>query len=266
MNKKRLILATILILILLVNGTVIAAKYSIATKVIEGEGKIELLPDKRLYDEGEEIVIKALPESDFKEWSYDLEGTSSTKKIIINKNILIGAKFDIDADKEFLNRKVKHINDIRVFTLFSFMNYTGYDDENRFFSETRKAVRNDLEKIDLELKDNNYYNNKEVRGYYYVHAIKHLGNPPDFEVVSKGIPSYGGLNKLHDLPEHLKEFYKKADIKNLYDKYDPIYQEKLNEYEKDVVNVLLEVNNFLGVKEENIPTTKTLRVYKAIKV
>jgi hypothetical protein len=251
MNKKFLILITILLLLLL-NGTVTAAKYSVVTKVLEGEGKIELLPDRRLYNEGEEVLITAKPESNFKGWSYDLEGISSTKKITVDKNMMIGARFAVDPVKESLNNKIKYINDIRIFTLFSFMNYTGYDDENRVFSETRKAVRSELEAMNLDLEDNNYYDNKGVRGYYYVHAIKHLGNPPDFEVVSDGLPSYGGLSALQDLPEHLEEFYQKANIRELYNKYNPIYQEKMSDYEAQVTDVLLEVNNYLKINEEDI--------------
>jgi len=250
MSKKVLILITILMLLL--SGTVTAAKYSVVTKVLEGEGKIELSPDKRLYDKGDEVLITAKPESDFQGWSYDLEGVSSTQKITVDKNRLIGASFFVDPVKESLNKKIKYISDIRIFTLFSFMNYTGYDDENRVFSEIREAVRSELEDMNLDLKDNNYYVNKGVRGYYYVHAIKHLGNPPDFEVISDGLPSYGGLSELHDLPEHLEEFYQKANIKNLYDDYDSTYQKKLNEYESQVTDVLLEVNNFLRIKEEQI--------------
>jgi hypothetical protein len=165
---------------------------------------------------------------------------------------MIRARFAVNPVKESLNKKIKYINDIRIFTLFSFMNYTGYDDENRVFSETRKAVRNKLENMNLDLKDNNYYRNKEVRGYYYVHAIKHLGNPPDFELVSDGLPSYGGLNKLQDLPEHLEEFYQKANIEKLYNDYNPNYQKKLKEYESQVTDELLEVNNFLRIKEDQI--------------
>lgn len=239
-------------MLLLLSGTVMAAKYSIVTEVLDGEGKIELSPDKRLYDEGEEVLITAKPESNFKGWSYDLEGVSSTKKILVDKNMMIGARFAVDPVKESLNNKINYINDIRIFTLFSFMNYTGYDDENSVFSETRKAVRSELENMNLDLKDDNYYDNKGVRGYYYVHAIKHLGSPPDFEVVSNGLPSYGGLNNLQDLPEHLKEFYQKANIKKLYDDYDSTYQKKLNEYESQVTDVLLEVNNFLRIKEDQI--------------
>ena len=166
--------------------------------------------------------------------------------------MMIGARFAVNPVKESLNNKIKYINDIRIFTLFSFMNYTGYDDENRVFSETRKAVRSELEDMNLDLKDNNYYDNKGVQGYYYVHALKHLGNPPDFEVVSDGLPSYGGLNKLQDLPVHLEEFYQKANIKKLYDDYDSTYQKKMNEYEGEVTNVLLEVNNFLRINENQI--------------
>ena len=79
MSKKFLILITILMLLLL-SGTVMAAKYSIVTEVLDGEGKIELSPDKRLYDEGDEVLITAKPKSNFKGWGYDLEGISSIKK------------------------------------------------------------------------------------------------------------------------------------------------------------------------------------------
>ena len=186
MSKKFIVLVTILMLLLL-SGTVMSAKYSVVTKVIDGEGEIELSPDKRLYDAGDEVLITAKPDSNFKGWSYDLEGINSTKKIIVNKNMMIGARFAVDPVKESLNNKIKYINDIRIFTLFSFMNYTGYDEENRVFSETRKSVRSELKDMNLDLKDNNYYENKGVQVHYYVHALKHLGNPPDFLVSIKNM-------------------------------------------------------------------------------
>ena len=120
---------------------------------------------------------------------------------------------------------VHFIYDIRTFTLYAFMNYTGYDDNNgRPITGVRKAVRDDLAAMDLRLSEPQYYSKKSVRNIYYDSALRSLGGAPNFAYLN------GSPSELRDLPEKLREFYLAADIPALYEKYRGEYETVLNSY------------------------------------
>lgn len=157
----------------------------------------------------------------------------------------------IDKEKESLKSKVIIENDIRLFTLFAFMNYTGYDDENRNegFSEARQLLRDELKTMNISLADNKYYKNKNVEYSDYIQALKYMGGEPDFKYLNK-IPDY--LVKLTDLPQRLEEFYKKADIGALYKKYNSYYEKEMNKYGEDMYEALAKMNYYLKVDTSKI--------------
>lgn len=161
----------------------------------------------------------------------------------------------IDKEKESLKSKIIMENDIRLFTLFAFMNYTGYDDENRKegFSEVRQLLRDELKAMNISLVDKNYYNNKGVKGYYYVHALKYMGGEPEFKYLNR-IPDY--LGELTDLPQRLEEFYKKADIGALYKKYNSYYEKEMNKYGEDMYEALAKMSYYL-----KLDTSKVQKFY-----
>ncbi|MEA2054493.1 MAG: Ig-like domain-containing protein [Candidatus Thermoplasmatota archaeon] len=61
----------------------------------EGGGSVTLNPDKSSYEEGEEVILTALPNAGyvFDKWSGDLVGTNSVKTIHVYKNLSIIARF-----------------------------------------------------------------------------------------------------------------------------------------------------------------------------
>lgn len=126
---------------------------------------------------------------------------------------------------------VHFLYDIRTFTLYAFMNYTGYDDNNgRPITGVRKAVRDDLASMNLKLSRPNYVAEKNILSHYYGNALRNLGAAPDFSYISSNdIPS--GLS---DLPGLLKEFYLAADIPSLYEKYRPDYEQTLASYKESL--------------------------------
>ena len=125
-------------------------------------------------------------------------------------------------------KTVHFLYDIRTFTLYAFMNCTGYDDNNgRPITGVRKAVREDLASMDLHLRDPNYYTGKNVDASRYAQALKCIGAAPDFSLIA---PLDSTMSALRDLPRYLKEFYLAADIPALYEKYRPQYEAALAQY------------------------------------
>lgn len=159
---------------------------------------------------------------------------------------------ELEARKAVLKKKIKFENDIRLFTLYAFMNYTGYngDCNSSEFSDIRNRVMEDLNKLNLKLSDNKYYSNKNVQFSYYKNALRNMGSTPNFNIIGhKG----NILNSLSDLDESLKEFYLKADIRNLYNKYKPYYNAELKKIEDKSLTALVVINNFLKIDNEDIP-------------
>ena len=192
------------------------------------------------------------------------------KDIVAKENLEIPSKKDLEVKVENTDKKVETIevvdpeiqkiaeelktkivieDDLMIFTLFAFMNYTGYDDENSKsgFHPVRKAVRDDLKKMDIGLIDNNYYKNKAMPYHYYVQVLRLMDS--NFELRSS-IPNY--LSKLSDLNINLKEFYIKADIPKLYEKYQTDYQKEFNKYGDGTFVNLAKLIKFLKVDIKNV--------------
>lgn len=151
--------------------------------------------------------------------------------------------------REIIKDKAIFENDIRMFTLYAFMNFTGYDDENNQdgFSEVRKMVRDDLSKMNLKLSDNNYYKNKGLSYSLYRNALASIGTAPDFKSI--------GVNDsfLPDLGDKLKEFYSKANIEDLFKKYKPYYDKELSKYEDSSIEAIAKTNKNLRIDGSEIP-------------
>ena len=103
-----------------------------------------------------------------------------------------------------LNKKMRFIVDERLFTLYAFMNYTGYDDENNELGmhPVRKAIRKELKEMKMNLRYSDYYNRKGVDWDNYSYSLSAMGQVPDFEY-QKG---YRFNSNLYDLDDALREF------------------------------------------------------------
>ena len=117
--------------------------------------------------------------------------------------------------------------DIRTFTLYAFMNYTGYDNNNGHqIKGVRMQLREDLAAMDLQLSEPNYFSKKNIADQYYEQAMRSMGDAPDFHYIS----SQGYIHEhLRDLPEILAEFYVAANIPALYEKYRSQYEKAMAE-------------------------------------
>lgn len=144
---------------------------------------------------------------------------------------------------EALNKKIDYVYDERVFTLYAFMNLTGFDAESSQdgYSEVRELVRADLEAMDIELYDNDYYTTRNVDDSDY--GVINVGLPPYFNYLD----NYR-MSGIEDLNIRLKEFYEKADIHILYEKYRPYYEEELEKYKTLIQEPIIEVLEYIQVE------------------
>lgn len=123
-----------------------------------------------------------------------------------------------------------------MFTVYAFINFTGFKDNNGMpFSSIRQNIRNDLEKMNLHLKDNQYYLNRGQEAFWYQGYLMVSNGPPLFEAVyfdqldENQLNNMGFLSEVvrSDLRSCLAEFYEKADIASLYEKYRPDYEAEI---------------------------------------
>ena len=148
---------------------------------------------------------------------------------LVNKGAVDGeAAVEQGLDAYGITNHVHLHYDIRTFTLYAFMNYTGYDDNNgRPITGVRKALRDDLAAMDITISDPDYYATSGAREYVFAQTLDRLGPAPDFKF-------YPDVNSnarpIMDLPEKLAEFYVAADIPTLYEKYRPDHEELLEAY------------------------------------
>jgi hypothetical protein len=127
-----------------------------------------------------------------------------------------------------LTDRVHFIYDIRTFTVYAFMNYTGYDDNNGYpITGVRKSLREDLAAMDLHLSEPEYFTKKDLEAYYYENALRNMGAAPNFGYLMEG----GASPSLSDLPSKLREFYAAADIPTLYEKYRADYEAVAVQYQ-----------------------------------
>jgi hypothetical protein len=118
-----------------------------------------------------------------------------------------------------------------IFTVGAFLNYTGMDRENYEFTEIREKVRDDLDDMDIDIIDDEYFtNHKFYESEYYYMIMNYLGDAPDFNV--KKNVRYYTKKDLEALSEALSEFYKEADISELYEKYEDDIKDYIEDAEE----------------------------------
>ena len=175
------------------------------------------------------------------------EETMLIQSLVSNGAVDEAAAMEQGFDIYGLTANVHFIYDIRTFTLFAFMNYTGYDDNNgRPITGTRAALRDDLAAMDLDLSSPDYYKVKKVACHHYHNALSQMGAAPDFRYLDK---RENATQKLSDLPAKLKEFYTAADIPTLYEKYRADHETALYQYKEALPNIV-KMLSYFGVQND----------------
>jgi hypothetical protein len=150
--------------------------------------------------------------------------------------------------EEELRKKIIIEDDIMLFNLYAFMNYTGYDGENNnAFHPVRQAVREELKSKNIEIRDKTYFKTRNVDDGGYLQYLALIDT--NFNLV-RPVPSH--LNSINDLNTHLSEFYKAADIPNLYNKYKPEYDSSYAKY-TDMYKEMAKTIHFLRIDEKELP-------------
>lgn len=133
--------------------------------------------------------------------------------------------------------------DIRLFTSYAFMNAAGYDhDWNETMHPIRMEIREYLDSIltkEYKIKINNYYQELGGGDFYGYGAYALNSNfPPEFGLICNTCKDEY-LDKFVGYDTLLREFYKKAQIKKLWDKYSTKLRE-INLQYKPFAEIALE--------------------------
>ncbi len=135
-------------------------------------------------------------------------------------------------------------NDIRLFAVMAALNAAGFDYEapGKKMLWVRRSIRQELQALDPELAT-------KLRAFYtehrtslapekqqapYISLALFLSGPPDFQlaVEEKGLP--GNVLRVRGFENLVRDFYQKANIENLWQRYQKDYLEELKAY-RDVL-------------------------------
>ena len=147
---------------------------------------------------------------------------------------------------EEIQEKFSFVNDSNLFTIMAFINYTGYNDENNKegMHPVRQQVRAELEAMNLNLENDNYYSdyNMFVYGYLFF-LLPYIGSPPIFNTVN--------YSWMPNITDRLTEFYQEANIGYLYEKYNHEYQTVIEEYENESYPIIQYIINYFNIDWDN---------------
>ncbi|SDY99750.1 copper amine oxidase N-terminal domain-containing protein [Tindallia californiensis] len=144
------------------------------------------------------------------------------------------------------------IRDPALFTLYAFMNYTGYEEENNpaGFHPVRKAILKDLKAMDLQLTEPRYYRQKGLPYSKYISALSEMDNRLRYKEPRR---IQALLPELAELDQRLQEFSEQADILTLYEKYREEYLQAIAMYHPEMYAFLAQYTQFLRVSPQEVP-------------
>ncbi len=152
---------------------------------------------------------------------------------------------------------IRFQNDVRLFTVMAALNAAGFDaeSEGRTMSEVRLRVREELSGLDPELVG-------RLRQFYLEKlegaAIDHpqtaytslallLSGPPGFELASAEENLPADARHVAGFERLLPEFYRKAGVPKLWEKYRPAYERELLAYEPLLREIITETLEYFRV-------------------
>ena len=156
------------------------------------------------------------------------------------------------------------LTDIRLFTVLTAINISGYDNGlgSPSDSAVRRVVRDDL-------KDFRGHSRTRLQNFYqqflrddpvsnltqYITFALTCKGPPTFEVTANLPPS---VRRLRALSPILSEFYREAGIEELWDRYQPAYDNEIARYQQPLIAMLLRAGAYLRFS----PTSPQMRSFK----
>ncbi|MFW6015416.1 MAG: hypothetical protein ACOCRK_03200 [bacterium] len=143
------------------------------------------------------------------------------------------------------DNNIKILYDIRVFTLFAFLNRVGNYDAERdgeIMTPERQRLRSDILKklndidFDKVYEWRQFYEDNKDHNYLYLSYVLTLGSPPEFNhiVPKEQLDSKSAIFYLNGFNKVLSSFYKECDIEELYFEYlEEGLFDKIDEYDMD---------------------------------
>lgn len=160
------------------------------------------------------------------------------------------------------------LTDIRLFTVLTAINIVGYDNGlgSPSDSAVRRVVRDDL-------KDFRGHSRTRLRNFYqqflhddpvsnlsqYITFALTCNGPPTFEVTANlptDLPP--SVRRLRALSPILSEFYREAGIEELWDRYQPAYDNEIARYQQPLIEMLLRTGAYLRFS----PTSRQMRSFR----
>lgn len=158
---------------------------------------------------------------------------------------------------ETLEENITFIREPYLFTLFAFMNYTGYEEENNpdGFHPVRRSILRDLQRMNLELTDSRYYQRKRLPYSKYIIALAEMDSRFQYKNPEK---VQALLPELADLDQRLQEFANQSDILRLYERYRNDYTEAIAMYRPEMYDFLARYTHFLRIPPRQVPSFSML--------
>lgn len=161
--------------------------------------------------------------------------------------------------RKFIEENVKFEYSEKMFTLYTFLNYTGFKQNNGLpFHPVRNQILNDIKNKNPKLTEPNFYAIKDYDRSYYDYLLMIMDDDFNYRYSGK-IPyeiyrNYGVLKEGMQLglDKALKEFHKEANIHEIYLKYKPYHDTEINRIKNEVYNSLEFIFNEFNLDKENI--------------
>jgi len=154
-----------------------------------------------------------------------------------------------------------------LFTAYAFMNAAGFDHDWSEMHQIRSEIRNYLDRnlsSEFKAKMNDFYRQHGGGDFssYGIYALL-LSEPPEFIVKYDTIDQKDLLEDFDCLDDFYRDFYKKANVKDLWKKYKPIIQGINDEYEPFADIALKEIIKYFKL-EKNYFSKRTSKIYFTI--
>jgi len=152
--------------------------------------------------------------------------------------------------------------DVRVFTVMAALNAAGFDYETpgKEMSEVRQGIRQELQQTDPELL-------AQMRAFYqehrqgndgidnqvsYVSLALLLSGPPQFRLIFKEEEIPADARRLLGFERLVQEFYQKADIQSLWQRYQSAYAEELEIYRPVLTGMIEQTLEYFRIPPRSV--------------
>ncbi len=152
--------------------------------------------------------------------------------------------------------------DVRLFTVMAALNAAGFDYETpgREMSEVRQAIRQELQQTDpilLEQLQNFYKRHRQGNDgidnqVAYVSLALLLSGPPEFKLLFKEEEIPADARRLLGFERLVQDFYQKAGIESLWQRYQSAYSEELEIYRPVLTEMIEQTLKYFRIPPRSV--------------